>query len=96
MAKLQVLMDFLQGKKRTSASIAKERLQIIISHEHTANKRRDINLSQLKQELLQVVAKYIKIDEEQISIQIDNDNNMSILELSIALPDSAMVPNKKL
>ena len=88
MSKLHSLMNFMRGKRPNTAAVAKERLQIIISHEHSINTGRHINLPQLKQELLQVIAKYTEIDENKISIQVENDNNMSVLELSITLPDT--------
>jgi cell division topological specificity factor len=87
MNRLKPLIDFLRGKRETPAKTAKERLQIIISHEHAANKLNNINLPQLKQELLQVIAKYTKIDEDKINIQLEHDNNISVLELSIVLQE---------
>lgn len=87
MNRLKPLIDFLRGKNRNTANIAKERLQIIISHEHAIDNMHNINLSQLKQELLQVITKYTKVDEDKINIQLENDNNISVLELSIVLQD---------
>ena len=87
MNRLKPLIDFLRGKNRNTANVAKERLQIIISHEHAIDNMHNINLSQLKQELLQVITKYTKVDEDKINIQLENDNNISVLELSIVLQD---------
>jgi len=87
MNRLKPLIDFLRGKNRNTANIAKERLQIIISHEHAIDNMHNINLSQLKQELLQVITKYTKVDKDKINIQLENDNNISVLELSIVLQD---------
>jgi cell division topological specificity factor len=88
MNRLKPLIDFLRGKNRNTANVAKERLQIIISHEHAIDNMHNINLSQLKQELLQVITKYTKVDEDKINIQLENDNNISVLELSIVLQDN--------
>jgi len=45
-------------------------------------------LSQLKQELLQMIAKYTKVDEDKINSQVESDNNISVLlELGIVLHD---------
>ena len=87
MNRLKPLIDFLRGKNKNTANVAKERLQIIISHEHAIDNMHNINLSQLKQELLQVITKYTKVDEDKINIQLENDNNISVLELSIVLQD---------
>ena len=87
MNRLKPLIDFLRGKNKNTANVAKERLQIIISHEHAIDNMHNINLSQLKQELLQVITKYTKVDKDKINIQLENDNNISVLELSIVLQD---------
>jgi len=45
-------------------------------------------LSQLKQELLQMITKYTKVDEDKINSQVESDNNISVLlELGIVLHD---------
>lgn len=90
MHSLQSLIDFLRGKNRNTANIAKERLQIIISHEHALNNTHNINLPQLKQELVRVLTKYTKVDEHKINIQLENDNNISVLELSVVLQDNPL------
>jgi len=96
MNKLKSLMKFLRGKQNTTADIAKERLKIIISHEHTMNDICKIQLPQLKQELMQVIAKYIAIDESKVNVQLENDDNISVLELSIVLDkNSSIILNNK-
>ncbi len=97
MNKLKSLMKFLRGRNSTTANIAKERLKIIISHEHAMNDIGSIQLPQLKQELMQVIAKYIAIDENKVNFQLENDNNISVLELSIVLDknSSIILTNKK-
>ena len=85
MNRLKSLIEFLRGKNSNAANIAKERLQIIISHEHAVNNVCNIKLNQLKQELVRVITKYIEVDENKINFQLENDNNISVLELSIVL-----------
>ena len=48
------LLDYFKGKKNKSASVAKERLQIIVAHERGQRDMPDY-LPQLQQELLQVI-----------------------------------------
>lgn len=80
------LLNMLRGKSKT-ANVAKERLQIIISHEKATTSANKIDLPLLKQELLAVIAKYITIDEKQISVQLEREDNCSVLELNITLPN---------
>lgn len=42
----------------------------------------------MKQEIIEVIRKYVHISEEQVSVQLDqNDDNLSVLELNVTLPD---------
>lgn len=79
------IFDYFYSRKNT-ASIAKERLQIIISHERATRNGPDY-LPMLKQELMAVIAKYVQIEEDQIKVQLEKEDNYSILELNITLPD---------
>ena len=72
--------------KKNSANLAKERLQIIVSHERNQRESKDF-LPQLQQELISVIAKYVEIDKEQVKVELERVGDRSILELNIALPD---------
>jgi cell division topological specificity factor len=83
------IFDYFRTKPAPrSASLAKERLQIIVAHER--NKR---NLSQpdflpqMQQEIIAVILKYIPIDSNQVTVNLENSDNCSVLELNITLPD---------
>ncbi|MDF5880877.1 cell division topological specificity factor MinE [Pseudomonas aeruginosa] len=80
-------LDFFRSRKsQNSASIAKERLQIIVAHERGQRAQPDY-LPQLQKDLLEVIRKYVPIDQEQIQVELENQGNCSILELNITLPD---------
>lgn len=78
--------DYFRTKKTTSASVAKERLQIIVAHERS---RRDMPdyLPQLEQELLDVIRKYVAIQDDQVQVQLDKNDSCSVLELNVTLPE---------
>lgn len=89
-----VLFNLFLAHKKTTASIAKERLQIII-----AEQRGDDNdpcyLPQLKRDLLEVINKYVQIDPKMLSVQLEKkDGDISILELNVTLPETEKAPNK--
>lgn len=86
LTKILKFLQSLQAKEKT-ANVAKERLQIIISHERATCGARRIDINALKQELLTVIAKYVKISEDQISVQLERENDCAILELNITLPN---------
>ncbi len=80
------LIDYFKSTKQTSASKAKERLQILVAHE-SSNRNRPSYLPQLQEELLAVIRKYVKVEQDAITIHFDQDDNQEILELNIILPD---------
>ena len=85
--------DFLfrSQKRPGSASIAKERLQIIVSHERRRPSTPDF-LPRLQKDILEVVRKYIHITEDQIKLSVDRKDDCEILELNISLADPGAAP----
>jgi len=79
------IFDYFRNTKKETASIAKERLQIIVAHERSQRNQPDY-LPKLQQELLAVIRKYVEIEQDDIDVQIDKNGDCSILELNITLP----------
>jgi len=80
------IMSLIRSKRAKSASTAKERLSIIISHERTKRNDGDF-LPKLKQEIIQVIGKYVELDEEQINIEMHREENHSTIEMNIVVPE---------
>jgi cell division topological specificity factor len=80
------IFDYFRSEKKETASIAKERLQIIVAHERNQRNQPDY-LPKLQQELLDVIRKYVDVDQDQVDVQLDDNGNFSVLELNITLPD---------
>lgn len=80
------ILDYFRSSRRTSAAIAKERLQIIVAHERGLVNSPDY-LPMLQQDILEVVRKYVDIDTDDIKISMDKSGDCEVLELNIALPD---------
>lgn len=81
------IFDYFHNKKTNTASLAKERLQVIVAHER--GKRSQPNyLPKMQQEIIEVIKKYIPIDNDQVTVTLDNSDNCSILELNVTLPDN--------
>jgi len=81
-------------KQKTSANLAKERLQIILAHERGKKDRPDY-LPLLQKEIMQVIAKYVNVDQEQVNVHFDQKGECSILELNITLPEESENATKK-
>ncbi len=80
------LMDYLRKEKKTSASIAKERLQILVAHDRARVGSPDY-LPKLQQEIMAVIRKYVAIDDEQVTVSLEQQGTTSVLELNVMLPE---------
>lgn len=78
------IFSYLLPKKPATASVAKERLQIIVARERSTRGGPDY-LPQLQQELLLVVRKYVPVSDDAVKLQMDRDSGCDILELNITL-----------
>lgn len=76
-------------KRNATASVAKERLQIIISHERSQRSTPDY-IPQLQEEILAVLAKYVPIEKNKVSVNVERIGNGSVLELNVTMPDQSM------
>jgi cell division topological specificity factor len=82
------LFDFFFPKKPPSASIAKERLQLVLAHERADRDSPDF-LPRMQKELLAVVARYIAIKEDMIRVSVGKEGNTSVLEINVEMPSAA-------
>ena len=80
-------MDFFRSQKKPStASLAKERLQIIVAHERGQRSQPDY-LPQLHRDIIEVIRKYVPIREDQVQVELDSQGTCPVRELNIMLPD---------
>ncbi|KAF3982243.1 MAG: cell division topological specificity factor MinE [Methylococcales symbiont of Hymedesmia sp. n. MRB-2018] len=82
------LLDYFRSSKPSSASLAKERLQILVAHERVSRNQPSY-IPKLQQELLTVIQKYVNVGQDAISINYEQDDNQEMLELNITLPDES-------
>ncbi len=82
-------LSFLLGEKKRTAAVAKERLQIILAHERSGrNPTGPDYLPALQRDLIAVIGKYVKINPEDIKVQLDREENLEVLEVKIELPEA--------
>ncbi len=79
-------MNYFRSQKKNSATVAKERLQIIVAHERVQRDGPDY-LPMLKEDLLAVVRKYVPVEQEAIRMALDREGDYEVLELNITLPE---------
>ncbi len=82
------LFDFLLNKNKNSASIAKERLRIIVAQERSRRGGPDY-LPLLQRELLEVIRKYVSVDADAVKVDLVKDGEHDVLDISVSLPEGA-------
>ncbi len=84
---------FRSKTEDTSAQVAKDRLQVLIAHERTGRDGPDY-LPMLKQDILNVIKKYVAVGDDALSVQLEAQGDCDVLELNITLPEDADSGNK--
>jgi cell division topological specificity factor len=80
--------DYFRRRPK-SASLAKDRLSIIVARERATTRGTSDYLPRLQQELLAVIARYENIDLQDVSVRLDSSGGCEVLELNIVIPDQA-------
>jgi cell division topological specificity factor len=75
-------------KRRGSAPVARERLQILLAHERSVRGASDL-LGILREEILAVIEKHVTIERDNVHIKMDRGDSVSMLEIDVEIPNSA-------
>jgi cell division topological specificity factor len=76
----------LLSRRRGSAPVARERLQILLAHERGLRGQPDL-LGLLREEILAVVSKHVKLDPDKVMVRMDRGEKVSTLEVDIEVPN---------
>jgi cell division topological specificity factor len=71
------------GRKKASGRVAKERLQLVLVHDRSGLTPHQ--LEQLKDELLEVIARYVEIDHEGVEFNLEQDQRKNRLQADIPI-----------
>ncbi|MFN7899175.1 MAG: cell division topological specificity factor MinE [Synechococcaceae cyanobacterium] len=80
------LLDFINrllGRQKPSASMARERLQLVLAHD-----RSDLNpelLEQMRREILEVVQRYVEIDLESGDVSLETGDRVTALVANLPI-----------
>lgn len=77
----QAIKQLLFQRRPKSADIAAERLKIILAHE-----RRGVSaplMEQMKEEIIQVVSKFVEVDTQHIEVRLTDDADIEMLEVTV-------------
>lgn len=82
------LLSILFGEKKKTASVAKERLIFVLAHDSAGRNASEPDyLPALQRDLIEVIGKYIKIDPNDIKVDIEREDNRELLKVKIELPE---------
>ncbi len=70
---------------KSSASVAKNRLMVMLETERTDDHRNRRILEKLKSDILEVIVRYVGNND--VQIKTENNNNISIMELKFNLSE---------
>jgi cell division topological specificity factor len=72
-------------RRDRSAPVARERLQVLLAHERMAGTHSDL-LNLLREEIVDVIARHIKVDRDKVNIKLDRGDEVSTLEIDVEMP----------
>lgn len=78
----------LPGREKEDRQRRQERLQIILAHERSGRSAAEPDyLPALQKELVAVIGKYIRINPDDIKVQLERQDDLEVLEVKIELPE---------
>ena len=80
---LRDIINKLLRRQPSSASTARERLQLVLAHD-----RSDLSaelLDQMRKEILDVVAKYVEIDVDEGAVSLETEDRMTALVANLPI-----------
>jgi cell division topological specificity factor len=81
-------LKFLRGEPKNTASVAKERLKVVVAHQREGRANGPVYLPMLREELLNVVRKYVQVPDNAVQINVQREDGLEVLEMNITLPET--------
>jgi cell division topological specificity factor len=72
-------------RKKPTANVARERLQILLAHERSAFGKSDL-VARLQEEILAVIRRHMEVDPDKVQVKLDRGDQVSTLEIDIEVP----------
>lgn len=77
------------SNRNPSATVARERLQILLSHERSELGQSDL-VVRLREEILAVISRHVTLDPDKVVVKMDRGKHVSTLEVDIELPNEPL------
>jgi cell division topological specificity factor len=88
---MNLLRFFRRAPRPQTAPAARERLQILLTHERSSGTQPDL-VAILREEILAVVGKHVKIDPDAVDVRVERGKDISTLEIEVEVPVVATRP----
>ena len=75
-------------RSKSSAPVARERLQILLEYERRQNGKPDL-IMLLRDEILEVVSRHVRVDPDKVQVKLDRHDRVSTLAVDIEIPNAA-------
>jgi cell division topological specificity factor len=78
-------------RRRPPATVARERLQILLAHERAQLGRPDL-IAMLRDEILAVIGRHLTIEPGKVQVKMDRGDIVSTLEIDVEIPNGFGAP----
>lgn len=79
-------------RRRNSAPVARERLQVLLAHERATIGGKSDLLIKLQEEIIAVIGKHFPVDSDKVQIKVDRGESVSTLEIDVEVPSLVRIP----
>lgn len=79
------MFGFFRKARASSASTAKDRLQILLAHERAGRSSPEV-LPLLQRDIMEVIERHMNVDKDTVDIRIERGEDLSTFEINIELP----------
>jgi cell division topological specificity factor len=80
-------LKFFRNEPRQSASLAKERLKVVVAHQREGRANGPVYLPRLREEILSVVRRYVQVADSAVHVNVQREDGLEVLEMNITLPE---------
>jgi cell division topological specificity factor len=74
-------------KRRGTAPVARERLQVLLAYERKNRNQPDL-VAMLREEIMAVITKHVQVNQDDVRVTMDRGENTSTLEIDIQFPNA--------
>ena len=79
------LFNFM--RRRNSAPVARERLQILLEYERRVISQSDL-VAVLRHEILAVIGRHVMVDPDKVQVKVDRGSQVSVLAVDVEFPNA--------